>query len=52
MLPGQVPGGLRGFETWRYKGGYWEAREAGDWSMCRDIYGPGPKGQPPAELLY
>jgi hypothetical protein len=52
-LPDQVPGGCRGYETWRYKGGYWAAREKGDWSMCaRDPYGPGPKGAKPAELLY
>lgn len=24
----------------RYKGGYWEARECGDWTGCRDIFGP------------
>lgn len=23
-----------------YKGGYWEAREKGDWVGCRDIFGP------------
>ena len=23
-----------------YKGGYWEARERGDWEGCRDIFGP------------
>ena len=23
-----------------YKGGYWEARDAGDWTGCRDIFGP------------
>ena len=22
-----------------YKGGYWEARKAGDWTGCRDIFG-------------
>lgn len=24
---------------WRYKGGYWEAREAGTWTDIPDIYG-------------
>ncbi|EIE19936.1 hypothetical protein COCSUDRAFT_3622, partial [Coccomyxa subellipsoidea C-169] len=38
----KVPGGLRGFEKYRYKGGYWEARENGNWEGVRDIYGPGP----------
>jgi hypothetical protein len=23
-----------------YKGGYWEARDKGDWAGCRDIFGP------------
>ncbi|KAK9916982.1 hypothetical protein WJX75_009487 [Coccomyxa subellipsoidea] len=45
----QVPGGRRGLETWRYIGGYWEARETGNWEGCRDIYGPGPKGEKPPE---
>lgn len=26
--------------VFRYKGGYWEARETGDWEGCRDIFGP------------
>lgn len=51
----QVPGGLRGFEKYRYKGGYWEAREGGNWEGVRNIYGPGPKSaygsEQPAELL-
>ena len=47
----QVPGGRRGKECWLYKGGYWEARESGKWEGCRDIYGPGPKGLKPAQLL-
>lgn len=29
---------------WRYKGGYWEARQAGHWSGIPDLYGPG--GEP------
>ncbi|CAL8466530.1 g6066 [Coccomyxa elongata] len=45
----QVPGGRRGFEKWQYKGGYWEARESGKWEGCREIYGPGPKGEAPPE---
>jgi hypothetical protein len=47
----EVQGGRRGLETWRYKGGYWEARAAGKWEGCRDIYGPGPEGRAPPELL-
>ncbi len=45
----EVAGGRRGMEKWRYKGGYWEAREAGNWEMCRNIYGPGPEGEMPPE---
>lgn len=26
---------------WRYKGGYWEARETGKWTDIPDLYGPG-----------
>ena len=48
----QLPGGRRGMETWRYKGGYWEARETGNWPGIRDIYGDGPKGFKAPELLY
>ena len=29
---------------WRYKGGYWESREAGRWEGIPDLYGPG--GEP------
>ncbi|KAK9916859.1 hypothetical protein WJX75_008061 [Coccomyxa subellipsoidea] len=51
----KVPGGLRGFEKYMYKGGYWEARESGNWEGVRDIYDPGPKSaygsEQPAELL-
>ncbi|KAK4747460.1 hypothetical protein SAY87_014046 [Trapa incisa] len=25
--------------TYRYVGGYWEAREKGDWTLCPDIFG-------------
>uniref|UniRef100_A0A1D1ZMT1 PH domain-containing protein n=1 Tax=Auxenochlorella protothecoides TaxID=3075 RepID=A0A1D1ZMT1_AUXPR len=31
--PGEEP-------AYRYKGGYWEAREAGTFEGCRDIFGP------------
>ena len=48
----QVPEGRRGYETWRYKGGYWEARETGNWAGIRDIYGDGPPGFKAPELLY
>ena len=48
----QVPEGRRGYETWRYKGGYWEARETGNWAGIRDIYGDGPKGFTAPKLLY
>ena len=51
-MPVQVPGGRRGYETWRYKGGYWEARENGNWDGIRHIYGDGPKGFTAPELLY
>lgn len=52
VMPVQVPGGRRGYETWRYKGGYWEARESGNWDGIRHIYGDGPKGFTAPELLY
>ncbi|GAB2276084.1 Oxysterol-binding protein- protein 1C, partial [Dionaea muscipula] len=29
-------------ETYRYIGGYWEAREQGKWGLCRDIFGDEP----------
>ena len=29
----------------RYKGGYWEEREAGQFTGCRDIFGPGVVGE-------
>ena len=32
----------------RYKGGYWEERDAGQFTGCRDIFGPGVVGEPPA----
>ncbi len=48
----QVPEGRRGYETWRYKGGYWEARETGNWAGIREIYGDGPKGFTAPKLLY
>ncbi|KAJ0233259.1 Oxysterol-binding protein-related protein 1C [Hirschfeldia incana] len=28
-----------GSEAYRYKGGYWEARESGSWEECPDIFG-------------
>lgn len=52
----QVPGGLRGFEKYRYMGGYWEARESGNWEGVRNIYGPGPNDgsgpEKPAMLIF
>lgn len=32
-VPGETP-------VYTYKGGYWEARKAGNWEGCRDIFGP------------
>ncbi|CAA7401541.1 unnamed protein product [Spirodela intermedia] len=32
----------KGGDTYRYVGGYWEARERGDWSSCPDIFGQVP----------
>ena len=32
-VPGETP-------VYKYKGGYWEARQAGNWQGCRDIFGP------------
>ncbi|KAI4336492.1 hypothetical protein L6164_015014 [Bauhinia variegata] len=29
----------KGSDTYRYVGGYWEAREAGNWDSCPDIFG-------------
>ena len=34
----------------RYKGGYWESRETGNWEGCRDIFGPGVPGGEPLAL--
>lgn len=31
--------------TYRYIGGYWEAREIGDWNLCPDIFGYIPSDQ-------
>lgn len=28
-----------GSDTYRYIGGYWEAREQGNWDSCPDIFG-------------
>uniref|UniRef100_A0A7C8YYP2 PH domain-containing protein n=1 Tax=Opuntia streptacantha TaxID=393608 RepID=A0A7C8YYP2_OPUST len=33
-------------DTYRYIGGYWEAREKGDWESCPDIF-----GQVPSEIV-
>ncbi|XP_057795835.1 oxysterol-binding protein-related protein 1C-like [Salvia miltiorrhiza] len=29
----------KGSETYRYIGGYWEAREQGNWETCHDVFG-------------
>ncbi|KFK32151.1 hypothetical protein AALP_AA6G204700 [Arabis alpina] len=29
----------KGSESYQYKGGYWEARERGEWTDCPDIFG-------------
>lgn len=35
-----------------YKGGYWEAKEQGNWDGCPDIFWPGPPGRrPPINTL-
>lgn len=31
--------------TYRYVGGYWEARERGKWESCPDIFGQIPSDQ-------
>ncbi|XP_052201872.1 oxysterol-binding protein-related protein 1C-like isoform X2 [Diospyros lotus] len=39
---GWKPGWFRkdkGSDTYRYTGGYWEAREKGNWDSCPDIFG-------------
>ncbi|CAK9135523.1 unnamed protein product [Ilex paraguariensis] len=35
----------KGSDTYRYVGGYWEAREKGNWDSCRDIFGHIPSDQ-------
>ncbi|KAL0391713.1 UNVERIFIED_CONTAM: Oxysterol-binding protein-related protein 1C [Sesamum radiatum] len=35
----------KGSETYRYVGGYWEAREEGKWDACPDIFGQIPSDQ-------
>ncbi|KAK6939823.1 hypothetical protein RJ641_029354 [Dillenia turbinata] len=35
----------KGSETYRYMGGYWEAREQGKWDSCPDIFGQVPSDQ-------
>lgn len=29
----------KGSDTYRYIGGYWEARDKGNWDSCPDIFG-------------
>ncbi|XP_030520704.1 oxysterol-binding protein-related protein 1C isoform X2 [Rhodamnia argentea] len=36
----------KGSNTFRYLGGYWEAREKGNWESCPDIFGQIPSDQP------
>lgn len=31
--------------TYKYVGGYWEAREKGKWNGCPDIFGQAPDDQ-------
>jgi len=35
----------KGSDTYRYSGGYWEAREQGKWVSCPDIFGQIPSDQ-------
>ncbi|GFS41786.1 OSBP(oxysterol binding protein)-related protein 1C [Actinidia rufa] len=35
----------KGSDTYRYIGGYWEAREKGSWESCPDIFGHFPSDQ-------
>lgn len=35
----------KGSNTYRYTGGYWEARERGEWEGCPDIFGQVPIDQ-------
>ncbi|KAL5715665.1 Oxysterol-binding protein-related protein 1C [Ranunculus cassubicifolius] len=35
----------KGSETYRYVGGYWEARDRGNWDSCPDIFGQVPNDQ-------
>lgn len=35
----------KGSDAYRYIGGYWEAREQGDWDSCPDIFGHVPTDQ-------
>lgn len=37
----------KGSDTYRYIGGYWEAREKGSWESCPDIFGHFPSDQVP-----
>ena len=35
----------KGGEAYSYIGGYWEAKEKGDWESCPDIFGQVPTDQ-------
>ncbi|KAI9200745.1 hypothetical protein LWI28_012680 [Acer negundo] len=35
----------KGSDSYRYNGGYWEAREEGKWDLCPDIFGHIPSDQ-------
>lgn len=44
-VEGAVPGKQ---QAYKYHGGYFEAREAGQWPGVRDIFGPGLPTDPPS----
>ena len=47
----QVPSRHDGeLPRWRYKGGYWEARETRKWEGIPDIYGSTSSDGPPSKL--
>lgn len=35
----------KGSDSYRYIGGYWEARQQGNWESCPDIFGQVPNDQ-------
>lgn len=35
----------KGSDTYRYIGGYWEARQKSEWDGCPDIFGQVPNDQ-------